>query len=162
MKKRKGTPLSLYYPSVTGLLGSCYGYGDSRLSVLLTIAHKGGIQLWATMQISLSRSLFSFYNSSCLHLSFAQHLPFPFSALPLFISQNFTEIPLFPSPPKPPPPSAVWCFYTSFHPLLFSTLQSHPYLHHHRKEIIPSQTVKCNFSNSAIRVENRPNMGLRR
>lgn len=98
MKKRKETPLSLYYPSVTGLLGSCYGYGDSRLSVLLTIAHKGGIQLWATMQISLSRSLFSFYNSSCLHLSFAQHLPFSFSALPLSIPQNFTAILLFPSP----------------------------------------------------------------
>lgn len=57
VKKRKGTPLSLYYPSVTGLLGSCYGYGDSRLSVLLTIAHKGCIQLWATMQITLSHFL---------------------------------------------------------------------------------------------------------
>lgn len=45
VKKRKATPLSLYYPSVTGLLGSCYGYRDSRLSVLLTIAHKGSIQL---------------------------------------------------------------------------------------------------------------------
>lgn len=57
VKKRKGTPLSLYYPSVTGLLGSYYGYSDSRLSVLLTIAHKGSIQLWATMQIALSHFL---------------------------------------------------------------------------------------------------------
>lgn len=69
VKKRKGTPLSLHYPSVTGLLGSCYGYRDSRLSVLLTIAHKGGIQLWATMPIPLSLFL-----SLSVHISFGLHL----------------------------------------------------------------------------------------
>lgn len=47
--RREKELLSDYYPSVTGLLGSCYGYGDSRLSVLLTIANKASIQLWSTM-----------------------------------------------------------------------------------------------------------------
>lgn len=52
--RREKELLSHYYPSVTGLLWSCYGYGDSRLSVLLTIAHKASIQHRATMQISFS------------------------------------------------------------------------------------------------------------
>lgn len=109
MKRRKGTPLSLYYLSVTGLLGSCYGYRDSRLSVLLTIAHKGGIQLWATMPISLflSLALFlstfpSFYISLHLLLNiFPSHfLPFPVRL------SNFTHSNPTASPPPPHPTTA--------------------------------------------------------
>lgn len=81
VKKRKGTPLSLYYLSVTGLLGSCHGYRDSRLSVLLTIAHKGSIQLWATMQISLflflSLSFFLFCIPSCFSMVDTSHFVHP-------------------------------------------------------------------------------------
>lgn len=104
VKKRKGTPLSLYYPSVTGLLGSCYGYGDSRLSVLLTIAHKGSIQLWATMQISLSLFLFL---SFCLHRSLNIHI-FPFSSQTLHWIYYVRLV-----------------FYPSSHPPLFYTRPSH-------------------------------------
>lgn len=81
--RREKELLSDYYPSVTGLLGSCYGYGDSRLSVLLTIANKASIQLWATMQISsLSLNLLLFtsayiFPSSCSFASFTNTPPPP-------------------------------------------------------------------------------------
>ena len=112
VKKRKGTPLSLYYPSVTGLLGGCYGYGDSRLSVLLTIAHKGSIQLWATMQIPLSLSLtlfFSFFPSVYIvHLTYTSlHFPQTSHTLPR------------------PTTTTVLCFYPTSHPPLFYTRPSH-------------------------------------
>lgn len=88
VKKRKGTPLSLYYPSVTELLWSCCGYRDSCLSVLLAIAQKGTIQCWATIQICLSHffNLFQSSVSICVSLSpflWRSHLP---SASPAFQS----------------------------------------------------------------------------
>lgn len=80
--RREKELLSHYYPSVTGLLGSCHGYRDSRLSVLLTIAHKGSIQLWATMQISLSLSLVFLLFTSLFIFHFTYiYLILSFSAL---------------------------------------------------------------------------------
>lgn len=61
-EEKRNSSLTLLSVRHTGLLGSCYGYGDSRLSVLLTIAHKGSIQL----SLSLSLSLFLCLS---LHLS---------------------------------------------------------------------------------------------
>lgn len=92
LKKRKGTPLSLYYLSVIGLLRSYYGYRDSRLSVLLTIANKGSIQCWATMQIptlSLPLSVSFFIHS----VSIQVHRSLQICTFPL-------EYPLFPLSPK--------------------------------------------------------------
>lgn len=101
VKKRKATPLSLYYPSVTGLLGSCYGYRDSRLSVLLTIAHKGSIQLQAMMQISLTRSVFF---SFCLCFYFRLHL-----SLNMYTFPHSLSLPpkLQTEPPIRHPPTAT-------------------------------------------------------
>lgn len=126
MKKRKGTPLSLYYPSVTGLLGSCHGYRDSRLSVLLTIAHKGGIQLWATMQITLSLSLsisfflhFLLFTSVCIHI----HLPFSSPALPSLSLELPTQQPRC----HPPTTTSFFLFGVSILPFIphFATLLHH-------------------------------------
>lgn len=61
--------LSHYYPSVTGLRRSCYGYGDSRLSVLLTIALEASIQRRATMQISFSAFLNLLFTSGYIFFS---------------------------------------------------------------------------------------------
>lgn len=160
MKRRKGTPLSLYYLSVTGLLGSCYGYRDSRLSVLLTIAHKGSIQLWATMQISrslvfLPHSLFlSAFPPVCIcpHLSLCC-TSFPFASRLHFLCQyNFTQS--HPAIPFQTPPPSPQCFYPSPLPLYLSIHSHHlPYLHHQRREIILPQTVKCYFQNPANPVQ---------
>lgn len=126
--RREKELLSHYYPSVTGLLGSCYGYRDSRLSVLLTIAHKGGIQLWATMQISLSLSFFLhfllFY--ICLHLLLNIHiLPSLFLLFPLCFS-NFTN-----SDPAAVPPPSNHCLLLLFAVSILHFIPHSPTLFHH-------------------------------
>lgn len=127
VKKRKETPLSLYYLSVTGLLGSCYGYSNSRLSVLLTIAHKGSIQLWATMQITLSHFLsvafslhFILFTSVYISNFIYTHLSLWVSALSLSeTSHKATVSQQFHHP-------TVCCFYPSSYPSLCFTLPSRP------------------------------------
>lgn len=108
--RREKELLSHYYPSVTGLLGSCYGYRDSRLSVLLTIAHKGGIQLWATMQISLSLSLV-FLLSTSLFISRFTYISYPlFLRSSLSLSQTSQTVIPLPNLPN----TAFPCCFLSF------------------------------------------------
>lgn len=139
MKKRKGTPLSLYYPSVTGLLGSCYGYWDSRLSVLLTIAHKGSIQLLATMQIGLSlffSFLLPFLLFTCIYI-----LCSPFMSVFSLSLKLHTELPgHLPLPPT----LCLMCLSSPLsHP--FYTLLSLSDLHHHRRHY-PRAVKLCQLS----------------
>lgn len=106
--RREKELLSHYYPSVTGLLGSCYGYGDSRLSVLLTIADKASIQQRATMQISFS----PFLNLLL------------FTSGYIFLSSCSSVLPASQTDPPPPtlpmqPPPAVKYFYLLFFLLHF-------------------------------------------
>lgn len=122
--RREKELLSHYYPSVTGLMGGCYGYGDSRLSVLLTIAYKASIQRQATMQISFSPFLY--------------FLLFTSSPLPAPPPPHTTTTPATPSM-QPPPAVKCFCLAFIFCPSLFP---AHSNFHHHRREKIRPRTRK--------------------
>lgn len=163
--RREKELLAHHYPSVTGLLGSCHGYRDSRLSVLLTIAHKGGIQLWATMRTPPHHHHhpFSPLLSLCLsHLLFL-HLP-PVCICPhLFAFKHiYLSVLLF---------CFFFCFSLNFtnrnpaitRPTAASShclaLASHSHLQLHKRErgrernYAQTQSMKCYFPNCAEQVQ---------
>lgn len=123
VKKRKGTSLSLYYPSVTGLLGSYYGYSDSRLSVLLTIAHKDSIQLSATMQITRSHFL-----SASFFLHFVLFMSgYIFTHIFLLVSAlSLSEALHRAASSKQHYQPTVWCFYPCSYSSLCFSLSTRP------------------------------------
>lgn len=112
--------------------------GDSRLSVLLTIAHKGSIQCRATMRISFSPFLnlllftsgYIFFSSSPSVLLVLQTDPPPLLLL----------LPRPPATPHHPPrcdPHLQWNAFL-FLSFTFSTAN----LQHPRRETIPTGTTK--------------------
>lgn len=160
--RREKELLAHYYPSVTGLLGSCHGYRDSRLSVLLTIAHKGGIQLWATIPTPPSAPSPPLFSAS-VSLICSFYICLPFTSVHIFCFQTYlslcflgfffcfafhstSQTGTLQSPVQPLPPLAV---RLSHHTHTSSTIREKG----EREIMRKTQSMKCYFPNCAEQVQ---------